>query len=71
MTDPRVTSALELFGVKNSPETVCKLLTAIANSGSAKINRHDTILIGAVEMIRAFERITVSADMDGTSGDRS
>lgn len=71
MSDPRVTEALKAFGVQNSPDTLCKLLTAIANSGSAKINRHDTILIGAVEMIRAFEKITVAADMDGTSGDRS
>lgn len=57
MSDPRVEQALTEFGIKNSPETICKLLRAIAGSGSAKANRHDTILIGAAEMIEAFEKI--------------
>jgi hypothetical protein len=71
MTDPRVTAALAAFGEKNNPETLKKLLTAIAHSGSAIANRHDTILLGAVGMIEAFEKIVVSADYTGTSGDRS
>jgi hypothetical protein len=57
MTDPRVTAALKVLGIKNSPETIKKLLRAIAGSGSAKANQHDVILLGAVELIEGMETI--------------
>lgn len=52
--------ALALFGVENDPATVCKLLDAIAGSDNAKAARHDTILIAASEMIKAFEKVVVN-----------
>lgn len=61
MSDPRVTAALKVLGIKNSPETVKKLLRAIAGSGSAKANQHDVILLGAVELIEGLEHIIVIA----------
>lgn len=61
MTDPRVTAALTVLGIKNSPETIKKLLRAIAGSGSAKANQHDVILLGAVELIEGLEKIIVIA----------
>lgn len=48
----------ETAKLANSPATVCKLLRAIAGGRQAIDNRHDTILIAAVEMIEAFERKT-------------
>lgn len=72
MTDPRVVAALKSVGCWNTdPTSTKKLLTAIANSGSAKANRHDVILLGAVDLIESFEKVIVSADYTGTSGDRS
>lgn len=46
----------ECYG--NKPQTVSKLLRALAGSDHAKAQRHDTILIGAAEMIEAFEKRT-------------
>lgn len=45
------------LAVYNDPKSVCQLLRALAGSDNARENRHDTILIGAAEMIEAFERI--------------
>jgi hypothetical protein len=46
----------ECYGTK--PQAVSTLLRAMARSTDAKEQRHDTILIGAAEMIEAFERKT-------------
>ncbi len=46
----------ECYGTK--PQAVSKLLRAMAGSTDAKEQRHDTILIGAAEMIEAFEKRT-------------
>lgn len=45
----------------NTPEALCKLLFAIAGGEMAKKAGHDTILISAAEMIKAFERRTRNA----------
>lgn len=72
MSDPRVIAALKSVGCDNpDPTSIKKLLTAIASSGSAKANRHDMILLGALNLIESFEKVIVSADYTGTSGDRS
>jgi hypothetical protein len=53
MTDPRVIAALMSVGCHNTnPASIKKLLTAIANSGSAKANRHDVILHGGGQLDR-------------------
>jgi hypothetical protein len=46
----------ECYG--NKPQTVSKLLRALARGTDAQEQKHDTILIGAAEMIEAFERKT-------------
>lgn len=46
----------ECYG--NKPQTLSQMLRAIAQGTDAKEQRHDTILIGAAEMIEAFERKT-------------
>jgi len=46
----------ECYG--NKPQTLSKLLRALGGSDNAKAQKHDTILIGAAEMIEAFERKT-------------
>lgn len=57
----RVQAALNVLGVHNDPAVICKLLRALADGKDAKRGRYDTILIGAAEMIAAFERITREA----------
>lgn len=42
----------------NNPKTISHLLRVLAQGADAKEHRHDTILIGAAEMIEAFERKT-------------
>jgi hypothetical protein len=72
MTDPRVIAALKSVGCHNSdPAATKKLLTAIANSGSAKANQHDVILKAAVDMIEHFEKFVVTLDYDGRAGGQS
>jgi hypothetical protein len=51
-----MTEVIKLPVTPNSPEAICKLLRAIAGGEIARANHHDTILIGAAEMIEAFER---------------
>jgi hypothetical protein len=46
----------ECYG--NKPQMISNLLRALAQGDDAKEQRHDTILIGAAEMIEAFERKT-------------
>lgn len=46
----------ECYG--NKPQTLSKMLRALAGGADAKEQKHDTILIGAAEMIEAFERKT-------------
>lgn len=42
------------MAVANDPDTIIKLLHAMAASTEAKANRHDVILIAAANMIEAF-----------------
>jgi hypothetical protein len=49
----------ECYGTQ--PHSVSELLRALGQSEDAKRQRHDTILIGAAEMIEAFERKTRNA----------
>lgn len=58
-----IEAAFKTLGFVNDPATISKLLRALAGSELAKTNRHDTILIGAAEMIDRFATIT-----RGTSG---
>jgi hypothetical protein len=46
----------ECYGTK--PQALSTLLRAIARGTDAQEQKHDTILIGAAEMIEAFERKT-------------
>jgi hypothetical protein len=46
----------ECYG--NKPQTISRLLRALAGTEDARRQKHDTILIGAAEMIEAFERKT-------------
>lgn len=61
MSEPskvEIEAAFATLGFVNDPATISKLLRALAGSDLAKANRHDTILIGAAEMIDRFAEIT-------------
>lgn len=53
-----IEAAFKTLGFVNDPATISKLLRALAGGELAKTNRHDTILIGAAEMIDRFAEIT-------------